>query len=111
MRNGDKEDYCRPRPISEAYSVPPTARPITVSSTSFTTPPELPPPNPTINSPIDGNYSIAPSPIPITVPSTPTSTHHFNELDQTFAGYLQMHPAGKFCFYSNKLSSTFNPLL
>lgn len=94
LRNGDKEDYCRPRPISEAYSVPPTARPITVSSTSFTTPPELPPPNPTINSPIDGNYSIAPSPIPITVPSTPTSTHHFNELDQTFAGYLQMHPAG-----------------
>ncbi|XP_051156059.1 phosphoinositide 3-kinase adapter protein 1 isoform X3 [Leptopilina boulardi] len=93
--NDDKEDYCRPRPISEAYSVPPAARPITASLTSFTTPPpELPPPNPTINSLIEGNYSIAPSPIPINVPLTPTSTHHFNELEQTFAGYLQMHPAG-----------------
>lgn len=93
--NGDKEDYCRPRPISEAYSVPPAARPIIASSTSFTTPPELPPPNPAINSLIEENYSIAPTPTPINMPSTPTSTHHFNEFEQSFAGYLQMHPAGK----------------
>ncbi|XP_033231155.1 phosphoinositide 3-kinase adapter protein 1 isoform X2 [Belonocnema kinseyi] len=92
--DGDKEDYCHPRPLSEAYSVPPAARPITTSLTSFSIPPELPPPNPSITASTEGNYSIAPTPTPITLPSTPTSIHNFHELDQTFSGYLQMHPAG-----------------
>ena len=96
--NGDKEDYCRPRPLSEAYSIPPAARPITTSLTSFSTPPELPPPNPSVNTSLEGNYSIAPTPTPINVPLTSTSTQNFNEVDQSFTGYLQMHPAGNFTF-------------
>ncbi|XP_016840215.1 phosphoinositide 3-kinase adapter protein 1 isoform X2 [Nasonia vitripennis] len=46
-----QEDYCRPRPLSEAYSVPPTARPVTAICRTFpdySTPPPLPQPNPVV---------------------------------------------------------------
>ena len=102
--NGNQEDYCCPRPLSEAYSVPPAARPITASFTSFSTPPELPPPNPSVNTPIEENYSIAPTPTPINLPIT-TSTYMFNDLDQSLGGYLQMHPAGNLTHASISLTS------
>ncbi|KAK2582091.1 hypothetical protein KPH14_002793 [Odynerus spinipes] len=49
-RMNDQEDYCRPRPLSEAYSVPPAARPITslILPTQLMTPANRPK-NPTPN--------------------------------------------------------------
>ncbi|KAG9433537.1 phosphoinositide 3-kinase adapter protein 1 isoform X1 [Apis mellifera carnica] len=87
--NNDKEDYCRPRPLSEAYSVPPAARPIT----SIILPGQLPV---TTTNPIEANYSIVPAPTPVIVnPSTPTSTSTItNGLELSLQGYMKMHPAG-----------------
>ncbi|XP_076618941.1 DBB domain-containing protein stumps isoform X1 [Colletes latitarsis] len=91
--NNDKEDYCRPRPLSEAYSVPPAARPIT----SLILPGQLPvTPSPTTSNPIEANYSIVPAPTPVVVtPSTPTTTTTApNGLELPLQGYMKMHPAG-----------------
>ena len=90
--NNDKEDYCRPRPLSEAYSVPPAARPITSlilpGQFSVTL-------SPTASNPIEANYSIVPAPTPVIVsPSTPTSTIS-NGLELPLQGYMKMHPAGR----------------
>ncbi|KOC60913.1 Phosphoinositide 3-kinase adapter protein 1 [Habropoda laboriosa] len=94
--NNDKEDYCRPRPLSEAYSVPPAARPIT----SLILPGQLPvTPSATTGNPIEANYSIVPAPTPVVVsPSTPTpsSTTTSNGLELPLQGYMKMHPAGTF---------------
>ncbi|XP_043522299.1 uncharacterized protein LOC122535128 isoform X3 [Frieseomelitta varia] len=93
--NNDKEDYCRPRPLSEAYSVPPAARPITslILPGQF---PVTPSPTTTTNNPIEANYSIVPAPTPVIVsPSTPTSaTTISNGLELPLQGYMKMHPAG-----------------
>ncbi|XP_057338201.1 phosphoinositide 3-kinase adapter protein 1 isoform X2 [Microplitis mediator] len=76
----DKEDYCQPRPISEAYLVPPAARPVITSASISCTPPQLPPPNPTTSPNLcEMNYSIVPPPTPVlgplfTPPPTSTST-------------------------------------
>lgn len=88
----DKEDYCRPRPLSEAYSVPPAARPIT----SLILPGQSPAtPSPTTSNPIEANYSIVPAPTPVLVsPSTPTATNA-NGLELPLQGYMKMHAAGK----------------
>ncbi|XP_054001924.1 uncharacterized protein LOC128888813 isoform X2 [Hylaeus anthracinus] len=89
----DKEDYCRPRPLSEAYSVPPAARPIT----SLILPGQLAvTPSPTTSNPIEANYSIVPAPTPVVVgPSTPTATTTTqNGLELPLQGYMKMHPAG-----------------
>lgn len=94
----DKEDYCRPRPLSEAYSVPPAARPITVStSMNFASPPQLPPPNPTPSpSPCEMNYSVLPPPTPVQGTSiSSTFNSQANGLDLPLQGYLKMHPAGE----------------
>ncbi|XP_017762185.1 PREDICTED: phosphoinositide 3-kinase adapter protein 1 isoform X2 [Eufriesea mexicana] len=91
--NNDKEDYCRPRPLSEAYSVPPAARPIT----SLILPGQLSvTPSPTTNNPIEANYSIVPAPTPVVVgSSTPTpATNISNGLELPLQGYMKMHPAG-----------------
>ncbi|KZC10757.1 Phosphoinositide 3-kinase adapter protein 1 [Dufourea novaeangliae] len=90
--NNDKEDYCRPRPLSEAYSVPPAARPIT----SLILPGQLPvTPSPTTTNPIEANYSIVPAPTPVVVsPSTPTAPANTpNGLELPLQGYMKMHPA------------------
>ncbi|CAL7952184.1 unnamed protein product [Xylocopa violacea] len=90
--NNDKEDYCRPRPLSEAYSVPPAARPIT----SLILPGQLPvTSSPTTTNSIEANYSIVPAPTPVVIsPSTPTSTTiTLNGLDLPLQGYMKMHPA------------------
>ncbi|OAD53817.1 Phosphoinositide 3-kinase adapter protein 1, partial [Eufriesea mexicana] len=92
--NNDKEDYCRPRPLSEAYSVPPAARPIT----SLILPGQLSvTPSPTTNNPIEANYSIVPAPTPVVVgSSTPTpATNISNGLELPLQGYMKMHPAAK----------------
>lgn len=92
--NNDKEDYCRPRPLSEAYSVPPAARPIT----SLILPGQLPvTPSPTTSNPIEANYSIVPAPTPVIVsPSTPTAATSIpNGLELPLQGYMKMHPAGR----------------
>lgn len=87
----EKEDYCRPRPLSEAYMVPPTARPVTtlipilqttIASTST-------------NNTLAANYSTVPTPTPVILPSTPTTTAISNGLDLSFQGYMKMHSAGK----------------
>ncbi|XP_076642587.1 DBB domain-containing protein stumps isoform X2 [Halictus rubicundus] len=91
--SNDKEDYCRPRPLSEAYSVPPAARPIT----SLILPGQLPvTPSPTTTNPIEANYSIVPAPTPVLVsPSTPTAPATTpNGLELPLQGYMKMHPAG-----------------
>nr|XP_033332433.1 uncharacterized protein LOC117223941 isoform X2 [Megalopta genalis] len=91
--SNDKEDYCRPRPLSEAYSVPPAARPIT----SLILPGQLPvTPGPTTTNPIEANYSIVPAPTPVHVsPSTPTAPANTpNGLELPLQGYMKMHPAG-----------------
>ncbi|XP_011156568.2 uncharacterized protein LOC105193712 isoform X2 [Solenopsis invicta] len=99
--NNEKEDYCRPRPLSEAYSVPPVARPITMlmpnpqtTSTSSTT-----------TNPLVANYSIVPTPTPVInnqLPSTPTNSVTSNELDTSFQGYMKMH-ATDYSFTPNSL--------
>lgn len=102
----DKEDYCQPRPISEAYLVPPAARPVITSASISCTPPQLPPPNPTTSPNLcEMNYSIVPPPTPVLGPlftpspmSTSTqSTVNFeaNGLSLPLQGYLKMHPAGE----------------
>ncbi|XP_076662870.1 DBB domain-containing protein stumps isoform X3 [Andrena cerasifolii] len=89
----DKEDYCRPRPLSEAYSVPPAARPIT----SLILPGHLPvTPSPTTPNSIEANYSIVPAPTPVVAsPLTPTATMTMpNGLELPLQGYMKMYPAG-----------------
>lgn len=97
--SNEKEDYCRPRPLSEAYSVPPIARPVTTlipslqtTNTSSTTT------NPYT---LAANYSIVPTPTPVInnqLPSTPTTsvTSKDSGVDTSFQGYMKMHAAGKF---------------
>jgi len=92
--SNEKEDYCRPRPLSEAYSVPPIARPVTTlipslqtTNTSSTTTNTL------------ANYSIVPTPTPVInnqLPSTPTTLVTSNGVDTSFQGYMKMHAAGKY---------------
>ncbi|KAI4472836.1 hypothetical protein M0802_016481 [Mischocyttarus mexicanus] len=89
-RINDQEDYCRPRPLSEAYSVPPAARPITslILPTQLLTPSNI-----NSNNPLEANYSIVPAPTPVIIsPTTPTFIP--NGLDLPLQGYMKMHPAG-----------------
>ncbi|XP_029173623.1 phosphoinositide 3-kinase adapter protein 1 isoform X2 [Nylanderia fulva] len=74
----EKEDYCRPRPLSEAYLVPPIARPVTtlISTLQTTTVPST-----STNNTLAANYSIVPTPTPVILPSTPTTTAISNGLD------------------------------
>ncbi|XP_026669368.1 phosphoinositide 3-kinase adapter protein 1 isoform X2 [Ceratina calcarata] len=85
----DKEDYCRPRPLSEAYSVPPAARPITSLILPGQSPVVTPEPSTTTTTtplnPIEANYSIVPAPTPVV---------SANGLELPLQGYMKMHPAG-----------------
>ncbi|XP_011306679.1 phosphoinositide 3-kinase adapter protein 1 isoform X2 [Fopius arisanus] len=83
----DKEDYCRPRPLSEAYLVPPAARPVTTA-------PQLLPLNTISHTPTEMNYSIVPPPTPVLgVPPTNLSNSDVNGLNLPLQGYLKMYPA------------------
>ncbi|XP_014487646.1 PREDICTED: phosphoinositide 3-kinase adapter protein 1 isoform X3 [Dinoponera quadriceps] len=88
--NNENEDYCRPRPLSEAYLVPPIARPVTtliqtLQTTTAST---------TMSNSLTANYSVVPTPTPVILPSTPTTYNSSNGLDLTFQGYMKMYPAG-----------------
>lgn len=93
--SNEKEDYCRPRPLSEAYSVPPIARPVTIlmpsvqtASTSSTT-----------TNALVANYSIVPTPTPVInyqLSSTPMTSVTSNGSDTSFQGYMKMHATGKY---------------
>ncbi|XP_019883431.1 phosphoinositide 3-kinase adapter protein 1 isoform X3 [Camponotus floridanus] len=85
----EKEDYCRPRPLSEAYLVPPTARPVTTLTPTLQTTIANTSTNNTL-----ANYSIVPTPTPVILPSTPTTTAISNGLDLSFQGYMKMHSTG-----------------
>ncbi|XP_034938407.1 phosphoinositide 3-kinase adapter protein 1 isoform X2 [Chelonus insularis] len=91
----DKEDYCQPRPLSEAYLVPPAARPVITTAVITNTPPQLPPPNPTSPTTGEMNYSIVPPPTPV-LGSITNQLGGFdaNSLNLPLQGYLKMHPAG-----------------
>ncbi|XP_025074367.1 uncharacterized protein LOC105428464 [Pogonomyrmex barbatus] len=89
--SNEKEDYCQPRPLNEAYLVPPIARPVTtlipnLQTTSIS--------NTFTNNPLAANYSIVPTPTPVInnqLPSTPTTSVTSNGLDMSFQGYMKMH--------------------
>jgi len=93
--SNEKEDYCRPRPLSEAYSVPPIARPVTVlipnlQSASISS---------TTTNSLAANYSIVPTPTPVInnqLPSTPTTSVTSNGLNTSFQDYMKMHVTGKY---------------
>ncbi|XP_012228798.1 uncharacterized protein stumps isoform X1 [Linepithema humile] len=89
--SNDKEDYCRPRPLSEAYLVPPVARPVIAPiptlQTTMTT-------STTANNSLTANYSIVPTPTPVMLPATPTTSITPNGLDLPLQGYMKMYPAG-----------------
>ncbi|XP_070151881.1 uncharacterized protein Stumps isoform X2 [Polyergus mexicanus] len=87
----EKEDYCRPRPLSEAYLVPPIARPVTTLIPTLQTTTIA---NTSTNNTLAANYSIVPTPMPVMLPSAPTTTVVSNGLDLSFQGYMKMHPAG-----------------
>lgn len=87
----DKEDYCRPRPLSEAYLVPPVARPIMVPISTL----QMTMTTSTITNSLT-NYSIVPTPTPVMLPATPTSSITSNGLDLPFQEYMKMHPAGEY---------------
>lgn len=92
--SNEKEDYCRPRPLSEAYSVPPIARPVTILIPS----PQTASTSSTTTNTLVANYSIVPTPTPVInyqLPSTPTSVTS-NGLDTSFQGYMKMHATGKY---------------
>ncbi|XP_066582939.1 phosphoinositide 3-kinase adapter protein 1-like isoform X2 [Prorops nasuta] len=80
----EKEDYCRPRALSDAYSVPPAARPVTslflpgVAGTPLTA-----------NSPIGTDYSIVPPPMPV----EPVSSTDNSFRPSSLQGYVRMCPA------------------
>ncbi|XP_018046164.1 PREDICTED: phosphoinositide 3-kinase adapter protein 1 isoform X2 [Atta colombica] len=91
--NNEKEDYCRPRPLSEAYSVPPIARPVTILFPNLQTAST----SSTITNPL-ANYSVVPTPTLVInnqLPSTPTSTTSVtsNGLNMPFQDYMKMHAA------------------
>lgn len=94
-----QEDYCRPRPISEAYSVPPTARPVTAICRTFpdySTPPPLPQPNPVVPTTATGSEdsgSATPTPLAPGYASS-TSTLSASNMELPLQGYMQMNPAG-----------------
>ncbi|XP_071558616.1 uncharacterized protein Stumps isoform X1 [Temnothorax nylanderi] len=99
--SGEKEDYCRPRPLSEAYSVPPIARPVTILTPSLQTAST----SSTTTSTLAANYSIVPTPTPVInnqLPSTPTTLVTSNGLDTSFQGYMKMH-ATDYSFTTNAL--------
>ncbi|XP_018337278.1 PREDICTED: phosphoinositide 3-kinase adapter protein 1 isoform X1 [Trachymyrmex septentrionalis] len=92
--NNEKEDYCRPRPLSEAYSVPPIARPVTILLPNLQTAST----SSTITNPLAANYSVVPTPTLVInnqLPSTPTSTTSVtsNGLNTPFQDYMKMHAA------------------
>lgn len=92
--SNEKEDYCQPRPLSEAYSVPPIARPITILSPTLQTAST----STTTNS-LAANYSIVPTPTPVInkqLPSTPTTSVTSNGMDTSFQDYMKMHAVGKY---------------
>lgn len=89
--NNEKEDYCRPRPLSEAYLVPPVARPITILTSSA----QMITDSTITNNPLAVNYSTVPTPTPVILPSISTTVVSSNELDLSLQGYMKMHPAGK----------------
>ncbi|XP_012525011.2 uncharacterized protein LOC105830310 isoform X2 [Monomorium pharaonis] len=99
--SSEKEDYCQPRPLSEAYSVPPIARPITILIPS----PQTASTSSTATNPVAANYSIVPTPTPVInnqLPSTPTNSVTSSELDTSFQDYMKMH-ATDYSFTTNPL--------
>ncbi|XP_014232165.1 uncharacterized protein LOC106656047 isoform X2 [Trichogramma pretiosum] len=94
-----QEDYCMPRPLSEAYSVPPAARPVTRHFPDYATPPPLPQPN-SVNSNNNNKASSA------SLSSSSSVNNYGSNLTidgsnaeqqhNSIQGYVQMNPAGSF---------------
>ncbi|XP_011138035.2 phosphoinositide 3-kinase adapter protein 1 isoform X1 [Harpegnathos saltator] len=94
--SNENEDYCLPRPLSEAYLVPPIARPVTtlISSLQTTTV------STTMSNLIAANYSVVPTPTPVILPFTTATCNPSNGLDPSLQDYMQMYPVG------SKISTT-----
>ncbi|XP_072754308.1 uncharacterized protein Stumps [Anoplolepis gracilipes] len=88
----EKEDYCHPRPLSEAYLIPPIARPVTTLISTLQTTTNA---STSTNNTLAANYSIVPTPTPVMLPSTPTTTVTSNGLDLSFQGYMKMNSGSK----------------
>ncbi|KAL7300367.1 hypothetical protein TKK_0006988 [Trichogramma kaykai] len=94
-----QEDYCMPRPLSEAYSVPPAARPVTRHFPDYATPPPLPQPN-SVNNNNNNKASSA------SLSSSSSANNYGSNLTidgsnaeqqhNSIQGYVQMNPAGSF---------------
>ncbi|XP_014213966.1 uncharacterized protein LOC106643378 [Copidosoma floridanum] len=98
VANRHQEDYCLPRPLSEAYSVPPVARPVMATVHTFpdySTPPPLPLPNPTVASSTasEASDSATPTPMPLGAFAS-TSTLNASSMDLPLHGYLQINHEG-----------------
>lgn len=92
-----KEDYCRPRPLNEAYSVPPLARPITTihnSNQSIFSEYSSPRPIPSPKLVLKDDTSLADS-RNIGFTQSNKSFKYFNFSDKNFLqGYMQMKSKG-----------------
>lgn len=91
--NNEKEDYCRPRPMSEAYLVPPVARPVTILSSAQTAIDST-----SANNLLATHYSTVPTPTPIILPPASTNVLNSKGLDSSLQGYMKMYPASKYSF-------------
>ncbi|XP_032664319.1 phosphoinositide 3-kinase adapter protein 1 isoform X2 [Odontomachus brunneus] len=100
--SNENEDYCQPRPLSEAYLVPPIARPVTtLIPTLQTTTASM-----AMSNPLTANYSVVPTPTPVILPSTPSaSSNSSNGPDLSFQGYMKMYPV-----VTGSKSSTMNSM-
>jgi len=90
--NNEKEDYCRPRPLSEVYLVPPVARPVTTLIPTMQTTTIANTAADKFNSNLNLNYSTVPTPMPVML--SPASSIMSNGVGLSFQGYMKMHATG-----------------
>jgi len=97
--NNEKEDYCRPRPLSEVYLVPPVARPVTtlIPTMQTTTIANATAADKSLNL----NYSTVPTPMPVML--SPASSITSNGVGLSFQGYMKMHATGNILHFKRSI--------